>query len=337
MEDFEKIFSRRLAASKLMHRSLYIVDDNVCKGIAIGEDGMIDIPEGVTDIDLIKVSNGAVDTVTIPSSVKHINMNDAWYNMNSDTEDSEIHLYTIEPQVVLASVCSIADVGIYGFSPKDELNALGKAYLVEDLLKSTKVFVSFTDWVTQLFSFILSNLKKEGTIEAAYCLIDYVKDMMTCLCRVFKIKRGTYEYNADYFGDLVKSSLKSVRGVSKEEILKLVDGKFPHNLARDRVVMQIYASSKAYIYFDSILREANIARKDAMYICSMFEDADALEEVCRVYKDIECFEAKMKSLVVSIWLWRYVEIFGGAERCNSEEYMSQFTDSIDINLDAYLD
>ena len=309
MEDFEKIFSRRLAASKLMHRSLYIVDDNVCKGIAIGEDGMIDIPEGVTDIDLIKVSNGGVDTVTIPSSVKHINMNDAWYNMNSDTEDSEIHLYTIEPQVVLASVCSIADVGIYGFSPKDELNALGKAYLVEDLLKSTKVFVSFTDWVTQLFSFILSNLKKEGT----------------------------YEYNADYFGDLVKSSLKSVRGVSKEEILKLVDGKFPHNLARDRVVMQIYASSKAYIYFDSILREANIARKDAMYICSMFEDADALEEVCRVYKDIECFEAKMKSLVVSIWLWRYVEIFGGAERCNSEEYMSQFTDSIDINLDAYLD
>lgn len=309
MEDFEKIFSRRLAASKLMHRSLYIVDDNVCKGIVIGEDGMIDIPEGVTDIDLIKVLNGAVDTVTIPSSVKHINMNDAWYNMNSDTEDSEIHLYTIEPQVVLASVCSIADVGIYGFSPKDELNALGKAYLVEDLLKSTKVFVSFTDWVTQLFSFILSNLKKEGT----------------------------YEYNADYFGDLVKSSLKSVRGVSKEEILKLVDGKFPHNLARDRVVMQIYASSKAYIYFDLILREANIARKDAMYICSMFEDADALEEVCRVYKDIECFEAKMKSLVVSIWLWRYVEIFGGAERCNSEEYMSQFTDSIDINLDAYLD
>lgn len=189
MEDFEKIFSRRLAASKLMHRSLYVVDANVCRGIIIGEDGMIDIPDGVTDIDLIKVSNGGVDTVTIPSSVKYINMNDAWYNMNSDTEDSEIHLYTIEPQVVLASVCSIADVGIYGFSPKDEMNALGKAYLVEDLLKSIKVFVSFTDWVTQLFSFILSELQKEGTIEAAYCLVDYMKDMMTCLCRVFRIKK----------------------------------------------------------------------------------------------------------------------------------------------------
>lgn len=337
MEDFEKIFSRRLAASKLIHRSLYIVDDNVCKGIAIGEDGMIDIPEGVTDIDLIKVSNGAVDTVTIPSSVKHINMNDAWYNMNSDTEDSEIHLYTIEPQVVLASVCSIADVGIYGFSPKDEMNALGKAYLVEDLLKSIKVFVSFTDWVTKLFSFIFSELKKEGTIEAAYCLVDYIKDMMTCLCRVFRIKKGTYEYNADYFGDLIKSPLKSVRGVSKEEILNLADGKFPHNLARDRITLQIYASSKVYIYFDSILREANIARKNAMYICSMLEDADALEEVCRVYKDMECFESKMRLLVVSTWLRRYVEIFGGAERCNSEEYMNQFTDSIDINLDAYLD
>lgn len=335
MEDFEKIFSRRLAASKLMHRSLYIVDANVCKGIAIGEDGMIDIPEGVTDIDLIKVSNGAVDTVTIPSSVKHINMNDAWYNMNSDTEDSEIHLYTIEPQVVLASVCSIADVGIYGFSPKDEMNALGKAYLVEDLLKSIKVFVSFTDWVTQLFSFIFSELKKEGTIEAAYCLVDYIKDMMTCLCRVFRIKKGTYEYNADYFGDLIKSSLESVRGVSKEEILKLVDNKLPRNLARDRVVMQIYASSKAYVYFDSILREASIA---PMYIRNMFEDVDALEEeACNVYKDMERFEAKIKSLMVLTWLRRYVESFGGAERCNSEEYMNQFTDSIDINLDAYLD
>lgn len=335
MEDFEKIFSRRLAASKLMHRSLYIVDDNVCKGIVIGEDGMIDIPEGVTDIDLIKVSNGAVDTVTIPSSVKHINMNDAWYNMNSDTEDSEIHLYTIEPQVVLASVCSIADVGIYGFSPKDEMNALGKAYLVEDLLKSIKVFVSFTDWVTQLFSFILSKLRKEGTIEAAYCLVDYIKDMMICLCRVFGIKKGTYEYNADYFGDLIKSSLESVRGVSKEEILKLVDNKLPHNLARDRVVMQIYASSKAYVYFDSILREASIA---PMYIRNMFEDVDALEEeACNVYKDMERFEAKIKSLMVLTWLRRYVESFGGAERCNSEEYMNQFTDSIDINLDAYLD
>lgn len=335
MEDFEKIFSRRLAASKLMHRSLYIVDDNVCKGIAIGEDGMIDIPEGVTDIDLIKVSNGAVDTVTIPSSVKHINMNDALYNMNSDTEDSEIHLYTIEPQVVLASVCSIADVGIYGFSPKDEMNALGKAYLVDDLLKSTKVFVSFTDWVTQLFSFIFSELKKEGTIEAAYCLVDYIKDMMTCLCRVFRIKKGTYEYNADYFGDLIKSSLESVRGVSKEEILKLVDNKLPHNLARDRVVMQIYASSKAYVYFDSILREASIAH---MYIRNVFEDVDALEEeACNVYKDMERFEAKIKSLMVLTWLRRYIESFGGAERCNSEEYMNQFTDSIDINLDAYLD
>lgn len=335
MEDFEKIFSRRLAASKLMHRSLYVVDANVCRGIIIGEDGMIDIPDGVTDIDLIKVSNGCVDTVTIPSSVKYINMNDAWYNMNSDTEDSEIHLYTIEPQVVLASVCSIADVGIYGFSPKDEMNALGKAYLVEDLLKSIKVFVSFTDWVTQLFSFILSELQKEGTIEAAYCLVDYMKDMMTCLCRVFKIKKGTYEYNADYFGDLIKSSLESVRGVSKEEILKLVDNKLPHNLARDRVVMQIYASSKAYVYFDSILREASIV---PMYIRNMFEDVDALdEEACKVYKDMECFESKMRFLMVSTWLRRYVENFGGAERCNSEEYMNQFTDSIDINLDAYLD
>lgn len=335
MEDFEKIFSRRLAASKLMHRSLYIVDANVCRGIIVGEDGMIDIPDGVTDIDLIKVSNGGVDTVTIPSSVKHINMNDVWYNMNSDTEDSEIHLYTIEPQVVLASVCSIADVGIYGFSPKDEMNALGKAYLVEDLLKSIKVFVSFTDWVTQLFSFILSKLKKEGTIEAAYCLVDYMKDMMTCLCRVFRIKKGTYEYNADYFGDLIKSSLESVRGVSKEEILKLVDNKLPHNLARDRVVMQIYASSKAYVYFDSILREASIV---PMYIRNMFEDVDALdEEACNVYKDMERFEAKIKSLMVLTWLRRYVESFGGAERCNSEEYMNQFTDSIDINLDAYLD
>lgn len=335
MEDFEKIFSRRLAASKLMHRSLYVVDANVCRGIIIGEDGMIDIPDGVTDIDLIKVSNGGVDTVTIPSSVKYINMNDAWYNMNSDTEDSEIHLYTIEPQVVLASVCSIADVGIYGFSPKDEMNALGKAYLVEDLLKSIKVFVSFTDWVTQLFSFILSELQKEGTIEAAYCLVDYMKDMMTCLCRVFKIKKGTYEYNADYFGDLIKSSLESVRGVSKEEILKLVDNKLPHNLARDRVVMQIYASSKAYVYFDSILREASIV---PMYIRNMFEDVDALdEEACKVYKDMECFESKMRFLMVSTWLRRYVENFGGAERCNSEEYMNQFTDSIDINLDAYLD
>lgn len=335
MEDFEKIFSRRLAASKLMHRSLYIVDANVCRGIIVGEDGMIDIPDGVTGIDLIKVSNGGVDTVTIPSSVKHINMNDVWYNMNSDTEDSEIHLYTIEPQVVLASVCSIADVGIYGFSPKDEMNALGKAYLVEDLLKSIKVFVSFTDWVTQLFSFILSKLKKEGTIEAAYCLVDYMKDMMTCLCRVFRIKKGTYEYNADYFGDLIKSSLESVRGVSKEEILKLVDNKLPHNLARDRVVMQIYASSKAYVYFDSILREASIV---PMYIRNMFEDVDALdEEACNVYKDMERFEAKIKSLMVLTWLRRYVESFGGAERCNSEEYMNQFTDSIDINLDAYLD
>ena len=335
MEDFEKIFSRRLAASKLMHRSLYVVDANVCRGIIIGEDGMIDIPDGVTDIDLIKVSNGGVDTVTIPSSVKYINMNDAWYNMNSDTEDSEIHLYTIEPQVVLASVCSIADVGIYGFSPKDEMNALGKAYLVEDLLKSIKVFVSFTDWVTQLFSFILSELQKEGTIEAAYCLVDYMKDMMTCLCRVFRIKKGTYEYNADYFGDLIKSSLESVRGVSKEEILKLVDNKLPHNLARDRVVMQIYASSKAYVYFDSILREASIG---PMYIRNMFEDVDALdEEACNVYKDMERFEAKIKSLMVLTWLRRYVESFGGAERCNSEEYMNQFTDSIDINLDAYLD
>jgi hypothetical protein len=335
MEDFEKIFSRRLAASKLMHRSLYVVDANVCRGIIIGEDGMIDIPDGVTDIDLIKVSNGGVDTVTIPSSVKYINMNDAWYNMNSDTEDSEIHLYTIEPQVVLASVCSIADVGIYGFSPKDEMNALGKAYLVEDLLKSIKVFVSFTDWVTQLFSFILSELQKEGTIEAAYCLVDYMKDMMTCLCRVFRIKKGTYEYNADYFGDLIKSSLESVRGVSKEEILKLVDNKLPHNLARDRVVMQIYASSKAYVYFDSILREASIV---PMYIRNMFEDVDALdEEACNVYKDMERFEAKIKSLMVLTWLRRYVESFGGAERCNSEEYMNQFTDSIDINLDAYLD
>lgn len=335
MEDFEKIFSRRLAASKLMHRSLYIVDANVCRGIIIGEDGMIDIPDGVTDIDLIKVSNGGVDTVTIPSSVKHINMNDVWYNMNSDTEDSEIHLYTIEPQVVLASVCSIADVGIYGFSPKDEMNALGKAYLVEDLLKSIKVFVSFTDWVTQLFSFILSELQKEGTIEAAYCLVDYMKDMMTCLCRVFRIKKGTYEYNADYFGDLIKSSLESVRGVSKEEILKLVDNKLPHNLARDRVVMQIYASSKAYVYFDSILREASIV---PMYIRNMFEDVDALdEEACNVYKDMERFEAKIKSLMVLTWLRRYVESFGGAERCNSEEYMNQFTNSIDINLDAYLD
>lgn len=337
MENFEKIFSRRLAASKLMHRSLYVIDDNVCRGIAIGEDGMIDIPEGVTDIDLIKVSNGAVDTVTIPSSVKHINMNDTWFNMNSDTKDSEIHLYTIEPQVVLASVCSIADVGIYGFSPKDELNALGKAYLVEDLLKSTKVFVSFTDWVTQLFSFILSELQKEGTVEAAYCLVDYMKDMMTCLCRVFRIKKGTYEYNADYFGDLIKSSLESVRGVSKEEILDLVDNKLPHNIARDRVVMQIYASSKVYIYLDSIFREANIARKLVMHICSMFEDADALEEAWGVYKDMERFEAKMKSLTVLTWLRRYVESFGGAERYNSEEYMSQFIDSIDINLDAYLD
>lgn len=335
MEDFEKIFSRRLAASKLMHRSLYIVDANVCRGIIIGEDGMIDIPEGVTDIDLIKVSNGGVDTVTIPSSVKHINMNDVWYNMTSDTDNSEIHLYTIEPQVVLASVCSIADVGIYGFSPKDEMNALGKAYLVEDLLKSIKVFVSFTDWVTQLFSFILSELQKEGTIEAAYCLVDYMKDMMTCLCRVFKIKKGTYEYNADYFGDLIKSSLESVRGVSKEEILKLVDNKLPHNLARDRVVMQIYASSKAYVYFDSILREVSIV---PMYIRNMFEDVDALdEEACNVYKDMERFEAKIKSLMVLTWLRRYVESFGGAERCNSEEYMNQFTDSIDINLDAYLD
>lgn len=335
MEDFEKIFLRRLAASKLMHRSLYVVDANVCRGIIIGEDGMIDIPDGVTDIDLIKVSNGGVDTVTIPSSVKYINMNDAWYNMNSDTEDSEIHLYTIEPQVVLASVCSIADVGIYGFSPKDEMNALGKAYLVEDLLKSIKVFVSFTDWVTQLFSFILSELQKEGTIEAAYCLVDYMKDMMTCLCRVFRIKKGTYEYNADYFGDLIKSSLESVRGVSKEEILKLVDNKLPHNLARDRVVMQIYASSKAYVYFDSILREASIV---PMYIRNMFEDVDALdEEACNVYKDMERFEAKIKSLMVLTWLRRYVESFGGAERCNSEEYMNQFTDSIDINLDAYLD
>lgn len=318
-----------------MHRSLYVVDANVCRGIIIGEDGMIDIPDGVTDIDLIKVSNGGVDTVTIPSSVKYINMNDAWYNMNSDTEDSEIHLYTIEPQVVLASVCSIADVGIYGFSPKDEMNALGKAYLVEDLLKSIKVFVSFTDWVTQLFSFILSELQKEGTIEAAYCLVDYMKDMMTCLCRVFRIKKGTYEYNADYFGDLIKSSLESVRGVSKEEILKLVDNKLPHNLARDRVVMQIYASSKAYVYFDSILREASIV---PMYIRNMFEDVDALdEEACNVYKDMERFEAKIKSLMVLTWLRRYVESFGGAERCNSEEYMNQFTDSIDINLDAYLD
>lgn len=335
MEDFEKIFSRRLAASKLMHRSLYVVDANVCRGIIIGEDGMIDIPDGVTDIDLIKVSNGGVDTVTIPSSVKYINMNDAWYNMNSDTEDSEIHLYTIEPQVVLASVCSIADVGIYGFSPKDEMNALGKAYLVEDLLKSIKVFVSFTDWVTQLFSCILSELQKEGTIEAAYCLVDYMKDMMTCLCRVFRIKKGTYEYNADYFGDLIKSSLESVRGVSKEEILKLVDNKLPHNLSRDRVVMQIYASSKAYVYFDSILREASIV---PMYIRNMFEDVDALdEEACNVYKDMERFEAKIKSLMVLTWLRRYVESFGGAERCNSEEYMNQFTDSIDINLDAYLD
>ena len=335
MEDFEKIFSRRLAASKLMHRSLYVVDANVCRGIIIGEDGMIDIPDGVTDIDLIKVSNGGVDTVTIPSSVKYINMNDAWYNMNSDTEDSEIHLYTIEPQVVLASVCSIADVGIYGFSPKDEMNALGKAYLVEDLLKSIKVFVSFTDWVTQLLSFILSERQKEGTIEAAYCLVDYMKDMMTCLCRVFRIKKGTYEYNADYFGDLIKSSLESVRGVSKEEILKLVDNKLPHNLARDRVVMQIYASSKAYVYFDSILREASIV---PMYIRNMFEDVDALdEEACNVYKDMERFEAKIKSLMVLTWLRRYVESFGGAERCNSEEYMNQFTDSIDINLDAYLD
>ena len=337
MEDFEKIFSRRLAASKLMHRSLYIVDANVCRGIAIGEDGMIDIPEGVTDIDLIKVSSGGVDTVTIPSSVKHINMNDAWYNMNSDAEDSEIHLYTIEPQVILASVCCISDVGIYGFSPKDALNALGKAYLVEDLLKSIKVFVSFTDWVTQLFSFTLSELKKLGTIESVYCLVDYMKDMMTCLCRIFKIKRGTYEYNADYFGDLIKSPLKSVRGASKEEILKLADGKFPRNLARDRVVVQIYASSKAYIYFDSILREANIARKNAMYICSMLEDADALEEACKVYKDMECFESKMRFLMVSTWLRRYVENFGGVERCHSEEYMNQFTASIDINLDAYLD
>lgn len=337
MEDFEKIFSRRLAASKLMHRSLYIVDANVCRGIAIGEDGMIDIPEGVTDIDLIKVSNGGVDTVTIPSSVKHINMNDVWYNMTSDTDNSEIHLYTIEPQVILASVCSISDVGVYGFSPKDELNALGKAYLVEDLLKSTKVFVSFTDWVTQLFSFIFSELNKKGTIEAAYCLVDYMKDMMTCLCRVFRIKKGTYEYNADYFGDLIKSPLKSVRGVSMKEILNLADGKFPRNLARDRITLQIYASSKAYIYFDSILREANIARKNAMYICSMLEDADALEEVCSVYKDIECFESKMRLLMVSTWLRRYVEIFGGFERCRSEEYMNQFTDSIDINLDAYLD
>lgn len=334
MEDFEKIFSRRLAASKLMHRSLYVVDANVCRGIIIGEDGMIDIPDGVTDIDLIKVSNGGVDTVTIPSSVKYINMNDAWYNMNSDTEDSEIHLYTVEPQVVLASVCSIADVGIYGFSPKDEMNALGKAYLVEDLLKSIKVFVSFTDWVTQLFSFILSELQKEGTIEAAYCLVDYMKDMMTCLCRVFRIKKGTYEYNADYFGDLIKSSLESVRGVSKEEILKLVDNKLPHNLARDRVVMQIYASSKAYVYFDSIVREASIV---PMYIRNMFEDVDALEEACNVYKDMERFEARIKSLMVLTWLQRYVESFGGAERCNSEEYMNQFTDSIDINLDAYLD
>lgn len=335
MEDFEKIFSRRLAASKLMHRSLYIVDANVCRGIAIGEDGMIDIPEGVTDIDLIKVSSGGVDTVTIPSSVKHINMNDVWYNMNSDAEDSEIHLYTIEPQVILASVCCISDVGICGFSPKDEMNALGKAYLVEDLLKSIKVFVSFTDWVTQLFSFILSELQKEGTIEAAYCLVDYMKDMMTCLCRVFKIKKGTYEYNADYFGDLIKSSLESVRGVSKDEILKLVDNKLPHNLARDRVVMQIYASSKAYVYFDSILREASIV---PMYIRNMFEDVDALEEeACNVYKDMERFEAKIKSLMVLTWLQRYVESFGGAERCNSEEYMNQFTDSIDINLDAYLD
>ena len=335
MEDFEKIFSRRLAASKLMHRSLYVVDANVCRGIIIGEDGIIDIPDGVTDIDLIKVSNGGVDTVTIPSSVKYINMNDAWYNMNSDTEDSEIHLYTIEPQVILASVCSIADVGIYGFSPKDEMNALGKAYLVEDLLKSIKVFVSFTDWVTQLFSFILSELQKEGTIEAAYCLVDYMKDMMTCLCRVFRIKKCTYEYNADYFGDLIKSSLESVCGVSKEEILKLVDNKLPHNLARDRVVMQIYASSKAYVYFDSILREASIV---PMYIRNMFEDVDALdEEACNVYKDMERFEAKIKSLMVLTWLRRYVESFGGAERCNSEEYMNQFTDSIDINLDAYLD
>lgn len=337
MEDFEKIFLRRLAASKLMHRSLYVIEDNVCRGIAIGEDGMIDIPEGVTDIDLIKVSTCAVNTVTIPSSVKHINMNDTWFNMNSDTEDSEIRLYTIEPQVVLASVCSIADVGIYGFSPKDAMNALGKAYLVEDLLKSIKVFVSFTDWVTRLFSFILGELNESGTIEAAYCLVDYMKDMMTCLCRVFKIKRGTYEYNTDYFGDLIKSSLESVRGVSKEETLKLADGKLPSNLFRDRIVTQIYVSSKAYVYFDSILREANIARKDAMYICNRFEDADALEEACNVYKDMERFEAKMRSLMVLTWLRRYVERFGGAERYNSEEYMSQFTDSIDINLDAYLD
>lgn len=337
MEDFEKLYTRRLAASKLTHRSLYVIDDNVCRGIAIGEDGMIDIPEGITDIDLIKVSDGAVDTVTIPSSVKHINMNDAWYNMNSDTDDSEIRLYTLAPQVILASVCSVADVGIYGFSPKEAMNALGKAYLVEDLLKSTKVFVSFTDWVTQLFSFILYDLKKEGTIEAAYCIVDYMKDMMTCLCRVFRIKSGTYEYNADYFGDLIGSSLESVSGVSKDEILKLVDGKFPHNLSRDRVVMQVYASSKAYVYFDSILREASIARKDVKYICSMIEDADALAKAWSVYKDIERFEAKIKSLMVLTWLRRYVESFGGDERCNSEEYMNQFTDSIDINLDAYLD
>lgn len=337
MEDFEKIFLRRIAASKLMHRSLYVIDDNVCRGIAIGEDGMIDIPEGVIDIDLIKVSNGAVDTVTIPSSVKHINMNDAWYNMNSDTDDSEIHLYTLEPQVILASVCCVSDVGIYGFSPKEAMAALGKAYLVEDLLKSIKVFVSFTDWVTQLFSFILNELNKEGTVEAAYCLVNYMKDMMTCLCRVFKIKRGTYEYNADYFGDLIGSSLESVRGVSKDEILKLADGKLPSNLLRDRIVTQIYVSSKAYVYFDSILREASIARKDIKYICSMLENADALEKACNVYKDIERFEAKMKFLMVLTWLRRYVEHFGGAERCNSEEYMNQFTDSIDIDLDSYLD
>lgn len=134
---------------------------------------------------------------------------------------------------------------------------------------------------------------------------------------------------------MIKSSLESVRGVSKEEILKLVDNKLPHNLARDRVVMQIYASSKAYVYFDSILREASIV---PMYIRNMFEDVDALdEEACNVYKDMERFEAKIKSLMVLTWLRRYVESFGGAERCNSEEYMNQFTDSIDINLDAYLD
>ena len=337
MEDFEKIYTRRLAASKLMHRSLYVIEDNVCRGIAIGEDGMIDIPEGVTDIDLIKVSNGAVDTVTVPSSVKHVNMNDAWYNMNSNTDDSEIHLYTIEPQVILASVCCVSDVGIYGFSPKEAMNALGKAYLVEDLLKSIKVFVSFTDWVTQLFSCILYDLKKMGTIEAAYCLVDYMKDMMTCLCRVARIQKGVHNYTADYFSDLIKSSLESVRGVSKDELLKLADGKLPSNLLRDRIVTQIYASSKVYVYFDSILREASIARKDVKYICSMIEDADALEEACNVYKDIERFKAKMKSLMVLTWLRRYVERFGGAERCNSEEYMNQFTDSIDIDLDAYLD